>query len=72
MSSVINDVNSLIEPLRKGGCKHLANIIDHLLPCVAWTTETELKEELRRVLEKNAIPDDLLLKDRIRSIMKRL
>ena len=72
MSSVIDDVTSLIEPLRNGGCEHLANIIDHRLHRVAWTTGTELQEELKRVLENNAIPDDLQINERIRSILKRL
>ena len=72
MSSVIDDAKALIEPLRNSGYEQLANILDHRLHRVAWTTGTELQEELRKVLEGNVLPDDLRLKEHIRNILKRL
>jgi hypothetical protein len=72
MNSVFDDVDTLISQLKVKGFKQLANILDHRLHHVSWTTGTELRDELKRVLETAKLPDDLQLKGKIQHIRERL
>lgn len=72
MNSVFDDIDSLIERLPAAGCDRLAKVLDHRLHHVAWTTGSELREELKQVLDEAELPDDRELKESIRSIRSRL
>lgn len=47
---VYRSVNDLISALRAAGHEKLAGVLDHRLHKVAWTSGSELLEELRSVL----------------------
>jgi len=72
MDSIFDDIDVLIKRLPSAGCEQLAKVLDHRLHRVAWTTGSELREELRQVLDEAKLPDDLELKEDIQSIRKRL
>ena len=72
MNSVFDDIDSLIKRLPSVGCEKLSKILDHRLHHVAWTTGSELRGELKQVLDETKLPDDRELQENIRDIRRRL
>jgi hypothetical protein len=60
--TIYTEVDNLILELKKQKCELLANILDHRLHRVAWTSGSELREELRKVLAKADCSDPILTK----------
>jgi len=46
------EIESLIAKLGSAGHRHLANILNHRIRQVAWTSGSELIDELARTLEQ--------------------
>jgi len=72
MDSIFDEIDIVIEQLSAAGCERLAKILDHRLHHVAWTTGSELREELKQVLDEAELPDDPELRESIQSIRNRL
>lgn len=67
-------LNQLIKELRASGKIRLADILDHRTNKVAWTTSSELFDEIRNILEKeqktNAAEFSENLKDQINDLLQ--
>ncbi len=67
-------LNQLIKELRASGKIRLADILDHRTNKVAWTTSSELFDEIRNILEKeqktNAAELSANLKDQINALLQ--
>jgi len=67
-------LNQLIKELRASGKIRLADILDHRTNKVAWTTSSELFDEIRNILEKeqktNAAELSENLKDQINALLQ--
>jgi hypothetical protein len=51
-------LDQFIEELRAKGDMEWANLLDHRLHKVAWTTHSELLEEVRAVLTSRSAPNE--------------
>jgi hypothetical protein len=51
-SDLYKKLNQLIKELRASGKIRLADILDHRTNKVAWTTSSELFDEIRNILER--------------------
>ena len=71
MKTVFDDIDVLVEQLKVDGNEKLANILDHRLHRVAWTSGSELREELKNVLSEADCSNPVLAK-RIGKIIKKL
>jgi len=68
---IFTEIDQLISDLRAQNLNTLANILDHRLHRVAWTSGSELREELKKVLHNADCPDSVLMQ-RIWKIAKKL
>ena len=59
-------VDELVGKLSNAGQTRLANILNHQMHKVAWTTSSELLEELMKVLETALLPNAEPLPDKLR------
>jgi uncharacterized membrane-anchored protein YjiN (DUF445 family) len=66
-------LDELIDELKTDGHSRLAAILNHRMRNVAWTTRSELFEELRNILtkalESNEINLSKLLKEKINQVL---
>ena len=52
LNYLYSEIDQLIQQLRSAGHVRLADILFHRLHKVAWTSGSELQDELTRILEK--------------------
>lgn len=71
MKSIFDEIDALIDQLRTVDCEQLANILDHRLHRVAWTSGSELREELKKVLSESDCLNPVLAK-KIKKIINKL
>ena len=73
-NNIYKKLNQLIKELRSSGKIRLADILDHRTNKVAWTTSSELFDEIRNILEKeqktNAAELSENLKDQIKTLLQ--
>lgn len=66
-------LDELIDELKTAGHLRLAAILNHRMRQVAWTTRSELFEELRNILTKTLESDEMklskLLKEQINQVL---
>ena len=70
-NDIFAEIDQLISELRTHNLNALADILDHRLHRVAWTSGSELREELKNVLHEADCSDPVLMQ-RIRKIAKKL
>ena len=67
-------INQLVKDLHISGKTRLAEILDHRINKVAWTTSSELFDEIRNILNKELKTDEnklsAITKDQISNLLK--
>ena len=73
-NDIYKELNQLIRELRIAEKTHLAEILDHRINKIAWTTSSEMFEEIRGILSKQLQTNEAelseSLKDQINDLLR--